>query len=302
MLRYSLRQVEYLLAAAEHGSINDAARSLGVAQPTVSMAIAKLEEQLGVQLLLRHHAHGVSLTAAGERLLAEARQLMRQASDLQNHAAEAGERVEGALGIGAYLTLAPMFMPALISAFRAAHPRVDIVLHEGTEEQLVEGLRRGRFELAFIYAVDLPADLRFEKLASFPPYVLLPERHRLARQKTVSLASLEDEPFILLDVTPSRSYFTGLLKDQGIEPKVAFSSPSLELVRGLVGCGAGYSLLVTRPHGDHTYDGHALAIRGIREKCRVAEAGLAMHTSARATRVMTAFSDFARGWFAERKP
>ena len=302
MLRYSLRQVEYLLAAAEHGSINDAAGALGVAQPTVSMAIAKLEDQLGVQLLLRHHAHGVSLTAAGERLLAEARQLLRQASDLQNHAAEAGERVEGALGIGAYLTLAPMFMPALISAFRTAHPGVDIVLHEGTEEQLVEGLRRGRFELAFIYAVDLPADLRFEKLASFPPYVLLPEGHRLARQKTVALASLEDEPFILLDVTPSRSYFTGLLKDQGIEPKVAFSSPSLELVRGLVGCGAGYSLLVTRPHGDHTYDGHALAIRGIREKCRVAEAGLAMHTSARATRVMTAFSDFARVWFAEREP
>jgi hypothetical protein len=57
---------------------------------------------------------------------------------------------------------------------------------------------------------------------------------------------------------------------------------------------------VTRPHGDHTYDGHALAVCGIREKCRAAEAGLAMHVSARATRVMSAFSAFARAWFAQR--
>lgn len=300
MLRYSLRQVEYLLAAAEHGSLVAAASALHVAQPTISAAIAKLEDQLGLQLLIRHHAHGVSLTAQGERLLSEARLLMRQANDLQNHAAQAGDSVEGELGIGAYLTLAPMFMPALISGFREQYPRVRITLHEGTQEQLMDGLRRGRFELALIYSVELADDLTFELLARMPPYVLLSDGHSLARQKRVSLHRLKDEPFILLDVTPSRSYFTGLLREHGIDAAIAFSSPSLELVRGLVACGAGYSLLVTRPHGDHAYDGRGLAVRPIVEPCQNAEAGLAMHRSVRPTRVMAAFSEYARAWFAAK--
>jgi DNA-binding transcriptional LysR family regulator len=298
MLRYSLRQLEYLLTVAEAGTVSGAAARLGVAQPTVSASVAKLEDQLGVQLMIRHHAQGISLTAAGAGLVREARQLVRQAQDLQTLAGDASRTVEGGLGVGAFLTLAPAYMPALISEFQKRHRRVRIALHEGTQDQLIEGLRWGRFEFALAYAIDLPDDVHAEPLIFLEPYVLLPGRHRLARNRQVSLASLKDEPFILLDVPPSRAYFIGLLADQGIEPKIAFSSPSLELVRGLVGRDAGYSLLVTRPHGDRSYDGRPLAVRPITDPCRSAQMSLASLKQLRPTRLMTAFSEFAKTWFA----
>ncbi len=299
MLRYSLRQLEYLLAVADAGTVAGAALRLGVAQPTVSASVAKLEDQIGVQLLIRHHAQGISLTPAGAGIVREARQLVRQANDLQAHASAVGEAIEGDLGVGAFLTLAPAYMPALISEFQETHRRVRIALHEGTQVQLVEGLREGRFELALAYAIGLPEDVHAEPLASLAPHVLLPARHRLARQKRVALAALKDEPFILLDVAPSRAYFTGLLSSHGIEPRIAFSSPSLELVRGLVGRNAGYSLLVTRPHGERTYEGKPLAVRPIVEPCKPSEVALASLRQLRPTRLMTAFTEFATAWFRE---
>ena len=299
MLRYSLRQLEYLLAVADAGTVAGAALRLGIAQPTVSASIAKLEEQIGVQLLIRHHAHGVSLTAAGTGIILDARQLVAQANELQARAGAAGDAIAGELGVGAFLTLAPVFMPALMSEFQARHSRVRIVLHEGTQDQLVKGLREGRFELALAYAIGLPDDVHAETLASLAPHVLLPARHRLARQKRVALAALKDEPFILLDVAPSRTYFTGLLSEHGIEPKITFSSPSLELVRGLVGRNAGYSLLVTRPYGERTYEGKPLAVRPIVEPCKPSDVALASLRQLRPTRLMTVFAEFATAWFRE---
>ena len=102
----------------------------------------------------------------------------------------------------------------------------------------------------------------------------------------------------MLDVEPSRTYFAGLLSDQGIEAKIAFSSPSLELVRGLVGRDAGYSLLVTRPYGERTYEGRRLAVKPIAEPCRPSEVCLASLRQLRPTRLMTAFSEFAKTWFS----
>ncbi|MCC6303970.1 MAG: LysR family transcriptional regulator, partial [Rhodobacteraceae bacterium] len=79
MLKVTLRQIGYFVAAAETGSIAEAARIANVAQPSVSWAIQKMEELLGVELFIRQHARGVSLTAAGHRLLPQARSLLRMA-------------------------------------------------------------------------------------------------------------------------------------------------------------------------------------------------------------------------------
>ena len=86
MQRFTLRQLEYFVACVDAGSIAGAAASLNVSQPTVSVAINKLEDQLGMQLLLRHHAQGVSVTAAALRLVQSARSLLSHASDVQREA------------------------------------------------------------------------------------------------------------------------------------------------------------------------------------------------------------------------
>ena len=157
------------------------------------------------------------------------------------------------LSLGSFTTIAPAFVPQLIASFGARFPRVTLRLEEGTQDQLYAGLRSGRFDLGLLYDIDMPEDLAITALAAFDPYVLLPARHPLSRQKHVPLYALRDEPFILLDIAPSRTYFTRILAEAGITPKLAFASPSLEVVRGLVGQGLGYSILVTRPHGDRSY-------------------------------------------------
>ena len=83
MLRYTLRQIEYAIAIRDHGSVAAASAALGVAQPTLSASLAKLEDQIGLQLFIRHHAQGVSPSPAGLRFLAEARNLLTHAQDLQ---------------------------------------------------------------------------------------------------------------------------------------------------------------------------------------------------------------------------
>lgn len=300
--RHTLRQLSYFIAAGEEGSLARAAARLNLSQPSISAAIAKLEDQLDVQLFVRHHAQGVSLTPQGARLFAAARNLLLHAEDFQRQAAATGGEIAGALHVASFVTLAPAYLPALIAAFGDAYPEVTMAISEGRQDELVTGLRQGRFELALCYDVDLPDDLRISPLASFEPYVLLPAGHRLAELPAVSLYDLTDEPMILLDVAPSRTYFLGLFRAQGIEPRVGFSSPSLELVRGLVGRGLGFSLLVTRPHGDHTYEGAPLALRPILESCTRGEVCLAALRTLRPTRPMAAFEKFCAEFFGRSAP
>ena len=124
----------------------------------------------------------------------------------------------------------------------------------------------------------------------------------LAKKKRVSLHDLANEPLILLDILPSRTYFTRLLESQGITPKISFASPSLELVRGLVGQGLGYSLLITRPHGDATYDGEQLAIRPIVEEVEDGVIAIAALKSLRPTRLISTFEEFCVNFFKQFIP
>lgn len=298
MLRYTLRQIDYALHIADTGSVAAAAASLGVAQPSLSAALKKLEEQVGLQLFIRQPSHGLVPSPQGTRFLAEARSLLAHAGDLQRLAEDTGASLSGVLSIGSFTTLAPAFMPRLIAGFGAAHPLASLRLQEGTQTALIEGLRNGSFDAALLYVLDMPSDLALRPLASIEPYALLPARHPLARQEAVSLKDLAEEPMVLLDIPPSNRYFTGLMERAGYVPRVVFSSPSIELVRGLVGQGLGFSLLVTRPHGDRSYDGEPLAVRPILEETEKGEIALATLKGVRPTRLVKAFTDFAAGALA----
>jgi len=132
MLNFSLRQLEYLVACIETGSLAGAAARLNVSQPSISTAIAKLEAAVGTQLLLRHHAQGVTPTASGERMLQSARSLLSHAVDLQN--VEHGETASATrrLSLGCFLSLAPAYLPGMIAELQSAEPGLRLDLTEGT--------------------------------------------------------------------------------------------------------------------------------------------------------------------------
>ena len=298
MHRFTLRQLEYLVTVIDTGSIARAAEALNVSQPTISVALSKIEAQLGVQLLLRHQSQGVSPTTQGQRIVSSARNLLADATALQADALEAGQSVTGRLRLGSFLTLSPMVLPELIARLAEEAKGVELDLSEGSQDVLVRDLEEGRLDMALLYDIDLPDTLETVELSALRPYAALPAAHPLAAKGRVALADLVDEAMILLNVSPSRDYFLGLFHDLGLTPKIAYSSPSLELVRGMVGCGLGYALLVTRPEGDRTYSGQEIAVRPLRGSPKMSRMVLARSKSLRLNGVMKHFQEVVRAHFA----
>lgn len=266
MASYSLRQLKYFVTTVECGSVAEASRKLHIAQPSISTAVKGLEESFGVQLLIRHHAQGISLTPAGARFYREAEELLRMAREFEQNALADNDVVSGQVDIGCFETVAPLYLPRLIAGFSQRFPGVQIRLQDGDLQELVQGLTGGRFDLAIFYEHYLDSTIETEALmAPQRPYVLLPEGHRFAAQAQVSLRDLALEPMILLDVQPSRTYFVSIFEELGLNPNIVFSSPSIEMVRGMVGQGFGFAVLVTRPNSSVTYDGQKLVCVNIAE-------------------------------------
>jgi DNA-binding transcriptional LysR family regulator len=256
MAAYNLRQLKYFVTTADCGSVAEASRKLYIAQPSVSTAIKHLEESFGVQLFIRHHAQGVSLTPSGSRFYRKALELLRVAHEFEQNALADNDVVTGQIDIGCFETVAPLYLPRLIAGFKERWPGVEIRIRDGEQQELVQALTAGSIDMAMMFEHDL--DSTIETTPLMPPqqpYALLPANHRFAQQARVSLHDLVLEPMILLDVVPSRTYFVSIFEERGLTPNIVFSSPSIEMVRGMVGNGFGFSILVTKPFSDYTYDG-----------------------------------------------
>ena len=293
MLKVTLKQLRYFVSVAEHQSIAAAARSLHISQPAITHAIGLLEDHFELQLFLRHHAQGVSLTTAGQDLLVRATSLLAHAHELEINVKELGQGLHGRLKIGCFYTLAPMYMPPLITQFLQLHPQVDLRLYEANQDELNQGLHTGQFDLAFMYTLALGPDLAAQVLAEPVPHILLHPNHELAQQKSISLSQLVDFPMVLLDVTPSKDYFTSLFRNQGLEPWIRYRSPSFETVRGLVGHGMGYAVLVTKPTADVDYNGNPLCWRPIKEQVEPGHISMTWLQGKRTTRLVETFQAFA---------
>ena len=255
----SLRVLRYVVAVAEKGQVTEAANSLGVSQPSVSSAMADLEAAVGVQIFVRHHARGVTLTAAGEKVVREARLLLNHAEDFFQNAEELGVDLKGEITVGCFQTLAVRFLPRLLSEFTRIHSGISVKLFEGDHEELLEMLLSGRSELVISYDFGIPMEVEAVALCELPPYVIIAADHRLAKRSSVHLRELENEPFILMDLPHSKDYFAEIFRIAGTVQDISFKSRSYELIRGLVAQGHGFAIQNAIPATRWTYDGSTVA-------------------------------------------
>jgi DNA-binding transcriptional LysR family regulator len=259
-MQVSLRQLRYVVAAAEAGNVTEAARRLSVSQPSISSAIAELEGFVGVALFIRQHARGVTLTPAGARIVNEARLLLKHAGEFSQNALDLSNELKGEIIVGCFLTLAVRFMPALLARFAQRNPGIAVELHEGDQEELIAMVLSGRAELALAYHFAVHDDLAGFPLADLPPYAVVSADHPLADRASVSLRELADEPYMLLDLPYSRDYFVGLFRAVGAVPRIVFRSRSMELIRGLVAHGHGFTIQNAIPDTNVGYDGKRVAV------------------------------------------
>ena len=201
------------------------------------------------------------------------------------------------LAVGCFHTFGPFILPALLDRLQARRAAVDLTLIEGDQRRVLESLMAGETELALVYDIDLPDELERETLTELASYVLLAEGHPLAEKAELTPQDLTGEPMVLLDAPPSRDYFLGLMRDAGVEPRVAYRSASFEMVRGMVGHGLGFALLATKPASAMTYDGRALAARRLRTDAPPSRVLLAYRRGAALSRPAEEFAWLCRDFF-----
>ena len=295
IVRYSLRQLRYFVVTAETLSFTAAAKRLHISQPSISTALADLEASFGVQLFIRHHASGLSLTQPGRDLLGHARNLLKNAEELQLIAKEMDAGISGSISLGCMVSLAPPLMPGIISRFVEDNTAITFRTTEAHQDTLLSGLQDGSLDIALTYNLDITEGITFTPLLSLPPYVILPSTHRLARARKVSLSDLVSEPYVMLDLPHSREYFSSLFDAVGRRPVAAFRSSQPEVVRGMVANGLGYSILNFPLKSSRTVDGGDFVIKRFKETVNATTLGVALSSSMKPREIVKRFAAFCEG-------
>ena len=298
-MRFTLRQLEYFIAAGETGSITHASERINISQPSISTAISQLEQELDVQLFIRHHAQGLSLTPAGRIMLMEAKRLVEQAESLYAVASEASDEVRGQLNVGCLIPLAPMILPELSISFMSAFPKASIRPHADHQEMLLNGLHRAMIDVAVTYDLQIPQDVEFTPLVDLPVHAIVGESHPLARHSAVTLAELAELPLILLDLPLSAEYFQALFMKEGLSPNIAFRFSQPDIIRTMVANGYGYSLANVTPRSDMAMDGRRVVRVRLSGENRPMTIGFATLKQLKKSRLLAAFATHAKSFISD---
>ena len=294
LLRLTFRQLEYLVAVGEAGSIALAAKRVNVSSPSISASIAQLEQEFGIELFVRRHSHGLSLTTGGRRFFDHAKRILEDAESLHELATDIAEKVRGPLGVGCLLTFAQFVLPELRREFETLYPEVLVRQTEANQEQLINRLLRAEIDVALTYDLGLGEEIGFEPLVTLPPYVMLPAGHKLASQAVLTPAQLIDEKMVLLDLPFSRDYFLSLFREAGLRPKIGERTADMAVMRSMVANGFGYALANVRPKSGISPDGKPLCFVPLDGDQRPMIMGLATPAAGRKTRTVQAFVDHCK--------
>ncbi|MDA3626245.1 LysR family transcriptional regulator [Saccharopolyspora sp. WRP15-2] len=233
-----------LRAVAAEGHLTRAAESLGIPQPTVSRALAKLGEQLGTPVTARQ-GRGIHLTRAGALLAEAAEEAMQQLEAGCRAVVEELDPDRGQVTFGFQHTMGSTLVPPLLRDFRAEHPHVRFSLVQGPRDAMLARTWAG--EIDFCLIAPLPeGDPRWASttIREEPLVAVLHARHRLAKRRTLRLADLAADDFIAMRPGYGlRQIFMGLAATAGFEPRLAFESEEVDTVRGLVAAGLGVAVL-----------------------------------------------------------
>lgn len=194
---FDLRQLEYFCAVARTGSFTKAADDLGIAQPTLSEQIARLEQGLGAALFERLNRR-IELTPLGEAILGKAQALLEDAAALPEHCERAREGVRGPLRVGAIPTILPYYLAPRLKGYTEQYPEVDLHVREGPTAELTDLVLDGLIDVAVVSLPVEGAGLVMKELFRERLYLAVPEGHRLAGAERVQLRRVTGERLLIL--------------------------------------------------------------------------------------------------------
>ena len=290
-----LRHLRYFLAVAEALNFTKAAALLRVAQPALSRRVQDLEDEIGVDLLKRS-PRGVVLTAEGKVFLDKTRQILKLADESVEQVRALARGEEGELHMGYTPAATVEILPPALTAFQKAFPRVKVLLHDFSEQELIDGLRNGRLELALMpRGTGLQSvGLEFETLRSYPVCVAVAPTHRFARLKTITLEMAATEAMIGLNRKDYPEYYVGLnriFEPLGIKPRVVVECDSSSSLITEIETGRGVA--IASPVLRHA-SGKRLLYRPLTGTTEVISVGIARATKGDVTPAGEKFCEILR--------
>jgi LysR family transcriptional activator of glutamate synthase operon len=287
-----LRQLRYLVALADEQHFTRAAARLHIAQPALSQQIKRLEDEIGVALVDRTTRH-VSLTPAGELLVARAR---RALSEVDAAAAEladlAGVRT-GRVVIGAMRSTGRFDLSALLAAFHARHPGIELIVREEPSEVMLQRLHADTLDVAFlaVNTLDAGLDIQLHPLWDEPLVALLAPAHPLAGRRRLDLVELRHDRFVVWGEGGSmRRIVVQGAREAGFEPALAFESTESPRIRAMVSRGLGVALA---PASEAEHEGPAVAVVAVRCPSLSRDVTLAWRANRRHSPAARAFLELA---------
>jgi LysR family transcriptional regulator, transcription activator of glutamate synthase operon len=237
-----MRDLAWVVALAEREHVTETAAVLRVPQPTLSRALARVEEELGARLFERG-PDGVHVTPTGEVVVEAARALTNRYQQLVADLDTLLDPDAGVVRLAFLDSMATSLVPRLLRAFRAEAPRMRVLLRQEPGHEMLRDLEAGAVDLA-ITSVRPPGPYGWHLLADERLALIVPGGHRLARRRVVRLEELAGEEMVTTPVGFGFRVLTdGLLRDAGVTPTVSFESQELSTIEGLVAAGLGVAIV-----------------------------------------------------------
>jgi LysR family hydrogen peroxide-inducible transcriptional activator len=238
-----LHQLRYFCAVADTGSFSRAAEQSHISQPSLSQQILKLEDELGARLFDRL-GRSVRLTELGRTFLPRARAVLRELEAARGDVVEQKDSVSGSVTVGAIPTVAPYLLPRVLASFSRKFPQVQLTIIEEITPVLLDRLRAGTVDIAVLALPIRGHEFESSPLLTEPLFAVLPQKHKLARRRCISIKDVRKEPFLLLrDGHCFRENAVAACDRARVHPQVIFESGQFSSLLGLVGAGMGVSLI-----------------------------------------------------------
>ncbi|NUB45820.1 LysR family transcriptional regulator [Fertoebacter nigrum] len=280
-MAFTLRQLQFFVAAAEQGSVSGAGRMLSISQSSVTEAIRALEDDLGVTLFDRQ-ARGLEITQKGSAFLRHARQILADVATARQSFRDDAEQATGRLSLGVTSLVAGYVLSDILSRFRRAFPQVELNVIEDNGDYLQHLLIGGELDVAVLLTSSVRdrMALHVETLLVSPYRLWLPLGHRLGQSAAIALDELAGEPLIQLMVDEIEESTHRLMAALAVKPQIAFRTRSVEAVRSLVATGAGLAILPSLVYRPWSLEGDRIEIRDVSGDLPTVQVGLAWRKGA----------------------
>lgn len=258
-----LQQLRYACEVARRGlNVSTAAEALHTSQPGISKQIKSLEDELGVEIFVRHGKRLASITEPGKAVLAIAERILSEAGNLKRAGEEFANEKLGTLTVATTHTQARYALPRAVAAFKKRYPDVRLVLHQGNPTQVCEMVLAGEAD----FAIATESITEYADLVSLPCYqwnrcVVVPPKHPLLKVKPLTLEAIARYPVITYDFAfTGRSLINRAFEKRGLEPNVVLTALDSDVIKTYVELGLGVGILASmgfdakRDRGLHALD------------------------------------------------